>query len=350
LELAERGHNRDGENLPQINLASVHDRDGGLPLFYRITQGSIADTSTLSMTGQLMKDFGMQDFRFILDRGFCSQCNMAEMIGGGISFTMAVPLTSGQAKKFVLDRRKKLGSPKHAFAWNGESLQHMQGEWTVPLSDGKQATCTGHLYLDNRRRAAEESRLLAKIILIEAKAAETPFARSADAHAWINANAHKLRKYLRVTTADGGKTFIIGRKNHALAVRGGMMGLTLIVTTDGKMSKEEVLAEYRSRDCVEKAYDILKNENGQRRLHICTRDEAEGRMFLAFIALVISCELDRRMRKSELYSRYTTAEVLSEMAKARQLHLANGTSRLLEISKTQRTLLEKLEIPPLQKT
>ena len=125
------------------------------------------------------------------------------------------------------------------------------------------------------------------------------------------------------------------------------MGVTLIVTTDNQLGRDETLMEYRSRDGIEKAFDIFKNENGQNRLHVSTREQAEGRFFLAFLALIVSCELDQRMRQSELYKRFTVAEVMAELAKIRQLHMSDGSTRLLEISKTQRTILEKLQVPPI---
>jgi hypothetical protein len=346
LDIAEFGYNRDGESLPQINLASIHDRTDGLPLFYRVIPGSIGDTSTLKLTNNLMRDLGLKKFHFVLDRGFCSHANMADMIRGEVGFTMAVPLISKVAKAFVMARRPRLGRTKNAFIWKGEPMFHVRDEWQVELGDNRRpAACAAHLYLDSHRKSDEETRFLGRVLLIEERAARESFSRTAEAYAWLDKNALKLKGYFAVSRgADG--AISVRRKNHAVARRCGLMGLTLIVTTDGALERDAVLAEYRSRDGIEKAFDILKNENGQNRLHISTREQAEGRLFLAFLAMVISCELDRRMRASGLYKRFTTAEVLAELAKIRALRMTNGAVRLLEISKTQRTIFEKLKVPP----
>lgn len=346
LDLAEFGYNRDGESLPQVNLASIHDRADGLPLFYRATPGSINDTSTLKLTSDLMRDLGLEKFHFVLDRGFCSHANMVDMIKGKVGFTMAIPLTSKMAKAFVKARRLQLGRAKNAFIWKGEPMFHLRDEWKVELGGRmRPVSCAAHLYLDSRRKSAEEPRLLGRILIIEERASKERFTRAAEAYAWMDKNAHGLKCYLAVRRgADG--SISIKRKNHAVARRCSLMGMNLVVTTDEKLERDATLAEYRSRDGVEKAFDILKNENGQGRLHISTREQAEGRLFLAFLALVVSCELDRRMRESDLYKRFTTAEVFAELAKIRALHMANGTVRLLEISKTQRTIFEKLKVPP----
>jgi hypothetical protein len=44
------GHNRDGENLPQINLGMLFGQKSGLPVYYRRLPGSVGDVSALRKT------------------------------------------------------------------------------------------------------------------------------------------------------------------------------------------------------------------------------------------------------------------------------------------------------------
>jgi hypothetical protein len=344
LDLAEYGYNRDEEPLRQVNLAAIHDRQDGLPLFYRVLPGSISDVSTLKLTSELMQEFGFSHFHFVIDRGFFSQANLAGMIANGIGFTMAIPFTSTQAKTFLRQRRASIGKVKQAFVWHGRPLHHWGGTWTVPLPKGRPAECAAHLYFDPQRKTEEEGRFIGRLLLLEEQAAPSTFEAQREAYRWLNDNAEGLKRYFAVRPAAKGK-WVIRRKNHAAARRTNTMGLTLILTPETDLSREDVLADYRARDQVEKAFDIFKNENGQSRLYISTREQAEGRLFLAFLALIISSDLDRRMRQAGLYKQYTTAEIFAELAKIRALRLANGEVKLLEISKTQRTLLEKLKCP-----
>ena len=349
LDLAEYGYNRDDEPLRQVNLAAIHDRQDGLPLFYRVLPGSISDVSTLKLTSELIQAFGFSDFHFVIDRGFFSQANLAGMIANGIGFTMAIPFSSTQAKTFLRHRRASIGKVKHAFVWQGRPLHHLGGIWTVKLPKGRPAECAAHLYFDPQRKADEAGRFIGRLLLIEEHAATATFETLREAYRWLNDNAEGLKSYFAVRLAAKGK-WIIRRKNHAVARRTNTMGLTLILTTEMNLGREEVLADYRARDQVEKAFDIFKNENGQSRLYISTREQAEGRLFLAFLALIISSDLDRRMRQAGLYKQYTTAEIFAELAKIRALRFVNGEVKLLEVSKTQRTLLEKLKCPPIPQT
>jgi len=47
IENVEWGYNRDGENLPQINMGVVFSKNTPLPVYYNSYQGSVTDVSTL---------------------------------------------------------------------------------------------------------------------------------------------------------------------------------------------------------------------------------------------------------------------------------------------------------------
>jgi transposase len=50
INLLEYGYNRDGLDLPQVNLSLIVDKDLGIPLMYDVYPGSIVDVSTLRNT------------------------------------------------------------------------------------------------------------------------------------------------------------------------------------------------------------------------------------------------------------------------------------------------------------
>ena len=107
----------------------------------------------------------------------------------------------------------------------------------------------------------------------------------------------------------------------------------------------ETLGEYRSRDAVEKIFDILKNETPWKRVGTGVMEAAEGRMFMAFVAVALRIELERSARESGLLAKLSVPEILAEIGKIRILRMSDGTGIPLETTKKQRTILEKLEIP-----
>ncbi len=125
------------------------------------------------------------------------------------------------------------------------------------------------------------------------------------------------------------------------------MGYFIILTSGIEteaIDPVSVLDNYRARDIVEKLYDSLKNEDGQYRLRTGNESSAYGRFFLNFIALILRSELNKRMKKSNMRKRMTTARLLDELGKIKSVTTASGKNILLEITKKQRELISSLKI------
>ena len=88
LDLAEWGHNRDHEKLPQVNLALVCARETGTPLAYRLLRGSVPDVSSLKVTEELLAEYGLAEVSHALDRGFYSNANLRRMMQTGRRFVV----------------------------------------------------------------------------------------------------------------------------------------------------------------------------------------------------------------------------------------------------------------------
>jgi len=110
-------------------------------------------------------------------------------------------------------------------------------------------------------------------------------------------------------------------------------------------SPEEALCDYRSRDQAEKLFDSFKNELGQRRLRTGIDQSAEGRLLLAFAALVLHTALEDKMRRRNLLRKMTVAELLAQMRKIKSITTKSGKRVLLEIPKRPRELLACLGTP-----
>ena len=98
IEFLEYGYNRDGEDLPQINLAMLFGETSLLPIFYSTSQGSIRDMSSLSNMILQAEYLEMKKIRFVMDKGFYSEANVAEMLKKRVRFAISVPFTTLRAK------------------------------------------------------------------------------------------------------------------------------------------------------------------------------------------------------------------------------------------------------------
>lgn len=108
--LQEFGYNRDGENLPQINIGMIYgDDDDETPLGYRIYQGSIGDISTLkNLLLYLKKDLRLQHSRLVMDRGFYSANNLKGMSENRFRFILPLPFSTLAAGSLLAESIKEL--------------------------------------------------------------------------------------------------------------------------------------------------------------------------------------------------------------------------------------------------
>jgi transposase len=102
---------------------------------------------------------------------------------------------------------------------------------------------------------------------------------------------------------------------------------------------------YRRKDVVEKMFDVIKNELENGKLRVSSREAMEGRLFLTYLSLIIHSALSRIMKDQDLFKSFTMAEVFADLKKLRIVTLTSGRTMLTEITKRQRTLFQKFDVP-----
>ncbi len=350
LEAATYGYNRDGEPLPQENLALVCDRRQGMPLFCRLIPGSVPDVVTLDATARILRGLGLKDSEFVLDRGFYSNSNTRDLLLNGHHFTMGVLSSCRQARDLIAKHRGTLNSPKRSVYHEGRSIRYMCDQWTVSMGRDSRGsrrparTVQAHVFFDPRRHADRTADLEERVFALEDKAAAENFSDTAQARRWLAENARYLAPCLGTDKqADGSIT--VRRRPRAIAARSANAGYQLIICDAVGREATEVLGDYRSRDRAEKLFDLYKNEDGQHRLRTGRQSVAEGRVFLAFLALVLHTELENRLRQAGLLRRISCRQFLAEMGLIRAISLPDGTRLLRELTRRQRQWMAEVHVP-----
>ena len=252
LELAEWGYNRDGEDLPQVNLALVSARQGGAPLFYRTLPGSIPDVATLAGTGDLLAEYGLEEYTASLDRGFYSAANVAELLARKLGFILGVPFSNRQAQELLRRHRTALASTKRSLCFEGRAVQHARDTWVAELPKGGRAELAVHLYHDPVRHATQAASIERRVFaladrgnrLIGSGRLDSPRATAQ----WVRETAGLLASCLKVRR-DGGKWRLV-HQPRAVALAVARKGYSVVLASDPRAEPVEVLADYRSRDQV----------------------------------------------------------------------------------------------------
>ena len=337
LSDVEWGYNRDGENLPQINLGMIYDQTSQLPLFYQIYPGSIRDVSTLKNIVKRLQLFELTDITFVLDRGFYSALNVEEMHNAGIRFIIPMPRTVNLFAELYQAHQQQLHDPNAAFAFKDEILYHYQTPATI-----KTVHLTAHLFFNQQLRTDQSTRFLKQLIEIETVLNRQPFQTKAEAEEHLTSHFKAAAPFLKLNWEA--EKLTISRDPKSIENQVALMGIYTILTNHPNLEHQRLLQWYRQKDLLEKTFDTLKNEFDGKRLRAQSTEAVEGRMFIKFISLILHAAISKTMHEKELFKTYSIREVMAELKKLRIVEMKNGQTFLTEISKKQKHIYKTFDI------
>jgi hypothetical protein len=177
IEASERGYNRDGENLSQINICMLFGESSKLPVYQTIYSGSLRDVSTLKAT---IFEFNaltdLADVMLVMDKGFFSVKNVNMLLGGGneeplCQFLVSVPFTTTFAKNQVESERKDIDTLANVILTSGAPIRgiHKVRSW----KNGKKIHT--HVFYNPIKATKEKNELFGYVASLAQKAALDPY-------------------------------------------------------------------------------------------------------------------------------------------------------------------------------
>ena len=336
------GHNRDGESLPQVNVQLTVLEPCGLPVALRMVEGSISDVSTLTNAILLLKSLGIEEIESVLDRGFFSRANLEELSREGIKITIPVPSNNLVYKKALKTYGKALRHAKNTFSDGEDLVRHIAFD-----NDDLGREYRFHLYLNETRQVDENNSLYAELEKAESYFKDKAPGSKREALACLKKMLPKTKmQFFKLIPAEDG-SWQLERKAKALARQEKKSGHMLLMSDDRTKTGMQLLEGYRSRDSIEKFIDNLKNGLELDRLRNHTYEAAEGKLFVALVAMMLHSTLQKSLAPSakELKRRLTPREVLLDLRRIKILPLHTGADMISEVSKRQRYALNLLGIP-----
>lgn len=326
LDIAEWGHNRDGESLAQLNVGMFYGITNKLPLYYSLYNGSICDKSHFPhMMGDAV-ELGIENVEFVFDKGFVTEANLAYMEEAKLRFLAPCPPSRKDARLLI----SKIGAMvKNTANWiNNHDCYGLRIEFSLL---GRKLWA--HVFYDSTRFAEQERGLYAYVDKLERELNEASDKRI----------ARKYRDFFLFSEEAPSTKHLVFTRNEA-AVSGALAeaGFAVFITNDSDLYPEDVLRLYRRRDEVEKAFDDLKNGIDFKRFKTHTQQTTDGKAFVGFIALILrSCMLNL-LQQNKATENMTLTKALLELRKLRYIVTANGERRSLPVTKTQAIIADAL--------
>jgi len=336
INLLEYGYNRDGEDLPQINLSLVLDKDKGIPVMYDIFPGSISDVSTLSGTLKKIRAHGIQNYIAVMDRGFFSLSNLIELTENKISFIMAAKLQLNDLKQLMTEAQKDIDDVKYLHKFNKEPIFAKPITYNI---DSREVN--GYVYYDPKLEQTEKQTFLSRLYDIREDLLKARLHKNSNPHAVFKDKAQGFGNFFDWKVIDN--RFDVAIKQNAVTQRMNKMG-KYILFYSGDFDWMKCLSLYREREEIEKSFKALKNEIDILPLNTHSEKTTRGFIFIAFLSLIIRTRLMNMMRDAGLLDKYSVELLLLQLEKLRKIALADGQIFVTEMTKKQRDILQALNL------
>ncbi len=363
---SEWGHNRDGEDLKQTEIALVTDGDG-IPLLFSMLPGSIADSTVLKSTLEYLEDLGCKG-RLVMDRGFENAKNVQSLLDKGVDFTMpsnireepikklltraSVDMRSSDAYRYHEGNTYKVAEYEVGIVSLEDRIQYITEdprEQNDPenidslFSDSKKFKA--FVVYDPKKASNDLDAIMEMVTDIERKYDNTKPRDAAKVYSDLPAF---VRRYVDYTVSEDGTMRIIRRQN-SFSYADNRAGYFVMFASEGT-SWEQMMSSYDVRDWVEKAFDVYKTDLDGSRSRTGNPDSARGRLFIKFVAMIIRIWMQNVIRDHENEIRTTKSKADSICGKTvdgvlRTLSTLSaigyeGNWRLTQVSKGVREIFE----------
>jgi transposase len=335
LEWLEYGYNRDGMDLPQVNLGLVVSLESGMPLLLKLFPGSVTDVVTLRNLAEEARSIGVADCMFILDRGFYSEGNIELLKQASIDFIMPLPFGRKVGKGSISETNANITDADNARMFKDEVYHVVEEELEIAG-----VKLRGFVLFSKKKESEEHQTFYRHLLDIEQVLEGMTVHRGNPMQTFKDA-AGRFACYFECTVQD--RVLHLKRRQNAIAQAENRFGKMILLSSKAA-AWDDVLSLYRQRDEAEKQFDQLKNELELLPLRIRKTVSLRGLLFIFFVALLIRVHLMNRAREAGLLARQSVDDILFEMSKLRAVS-TGGRWMLTEVTKRVRTPLERLKIP-----
>lgn len=303
IELAEYGHAKVDEGLPQVNVSYVVKQEDCRPLFYEVYPGSIIDNTEFEYMIQKAKEYGYENIGVVLDRGYYSKKNVEYLREYG--FLMMVKGNNPEIRKCIDKNMIKL---KNLGGYLKEHLLASVTEEIKLFATDKEKTYV-HIYYDDVR--ASEERKVCELGIIKM---EEDLEHLVKKKIVTKDRTTRYEKMFKLRFDEYG--YLEGYQRNEKEINNVKTHLgffSLISNVEKKAS--EAIEIYRNRDQVEKMFMMIKSGMEMDKFGVQSDEGLQGKLELAFIASIIRSEINERMKKLRQTNRkeYTVPSVIKAL-------------------------------------
>ena len=273
-----------------INLMFIFSTKAQIPLYYRIVSGKTKDVSSFKLC---LDEAEIDDAIVIADKGFYSESNIEKLDREQLKYIIPLKRNS----KLINYNREKTNDLRQFdgyFMYEKNIIWYHQEE-----KDGKRIIT----YRNESLRAEE-----------------------------IN---DYLRRCETLPEIYSEKTFF--EKQYEFGT------ISFITNLEKSVTEEEIYKNYKTRNQIEKMFDVFKNILNADKSYMQDEDALEGWMFINFIAMHWYYKLILKLNKNKLNSKYSPKDIILFLKDVKKIKI-NEQWYNIEITKKNLLLFNKLNL------
>lgn len=275
IELAEFGHAKDKEYLPQVNVAYALDQETGIPLFYDLYPGSITDVVQCKQMVEKAKIHDFKNLTFIMDRGYFSMKNINFILKNDYKFIMMAKSYNKTIKKIESDLAPtiKNNASKYIQKFNmfGDKIKakiftEYDEEFNVYVFyNHNKAIDDINNYNDNLSQFLSNLKIGSKF------------------------NDDLYRTYKNYLTFEKNENNIITKIGINIETQQRILDRSgfFTIVSNCDMTLEEIIDNYKKRDSIEKVFRTLKHNLEYKKFYAKNDVTLKAKVFIAFLASII---------------------------------------------------------------
>ena len=336
------GKNKERLPLEQTTEVVVYDLNTHMPIYYRTFPGNIPDSRSVETILLDLRHAGFPLLVFITDRGYESVRNMERHILDGQPLIMWVKVR----QKMVLDRIRPFGSfvhsPEGMEVDEDSRIYYRQYniDYRVEVRSGVEKDADRlrlNLYFDPMRRSEE---LTSLDVAIKRQRAALEEIKQGSLSMDDDESIRKNYPYFTVKIKDDDRTLVSYELNTKKVEEAKLSsGFYANVTHRLDLNPMQALDAYSLRDEQEKLFEQQKGPLGCDRQRNWSEDGKNGRLFIMFVALIMSSYLKYVWKTTALKKSFCSSlEILDEMRsirivehKGKAKHITPFVGRQLDI-------------------
>ena len=303
ITLAEYGHPKVDEELPQVNISYATSALDSKPLFYEIYPGSIIDNSQFTYMLNKASEYGYKNIGFILDRGYYSQTNINFLDKNKYEFIMMIKNSNPLLKKEYLGFEDDINHFINNHNVFGKTIK-------AKLNENDKKTRYFNIYYSDDLKLSDKYDITSKVELYTNELDEILSSKKLITKDGLT----KYEDFFKLSYDTNG--YFKGYKLDSKKINDKLSkcGYFMIISSKD-LSAKKILDIYRNRDSVEKIFRALKSSLDYEHFRVHSDSSLKAKTHITFIASIIRNEIHQKLLTlyEENRKSYTVTNCLYEL-------------------------------------